>query len=266
VLDGMTYTDYVEPVGLAYAQGAKDRNDILRPEFHRIMEKHGGITQDALDEFYGDDFGMFARVIAYESGGENCVRNAFNAAGTASVEEGIGMAATLAYNAFSSGKRYVFEHGCGMYRDALTVQRFMHNKARVVTYDYDIPFRRLFLDALWQLHPELWVTSHFIRPNSLRDYVDKLDHPIYHLVVSNEVLEHVLDPAAEVALLIRMLKPGGFLMMSTFFNSCEGKDPQHLEAHVPYQDSELWFRTVEAFGVERYAQDPRGVYKVWRKL
>jgi len=86
-----------------------------------------------------------------------------------------------------------------------------------------------------------------------------------HALHTCEVLEHVPEPERELRSMVDMLVPGGYAMISTFFNSLGGDEPQHLEANDKYQDVDLWFSQVEACGLQPYWKDLRGVQKIWRK-
>ena len=87
-----------------------------------------------------------------------------------------------------------------------------------------------------------------------------------HAIHSCEVLEHVVAPEKVAAGFAQMLRPGGLLMLSTFFNSMDGHDPQHLRENEKYQDEGLWFGVLEGLGLRPYWRDPRGVLKIWEKV
>jgi hypothetical protein len=76
-------------------------------------------------------------------------------------------------------------------------------------------------------------------------------------------MEHLADPVQEVELLAQCARPGTLLVMSTFFNSCNGADPSHLQENDIYQDTALWFSIVRNKGWLPYKSDPRGCLKVF---
>ena len=163
------------------------------------------------------------------------------------------------------GSLKVLDHGCDRGQLGMGVSA-LHPNARVVLYDLKIPprealsyalktYARKKLNCKW-----VWAPRSLQLPKSI-----KKDGP-FDLVFSEEVMEHLPDPVAELHALADVMKPGGLLHLSTFFNNIEGSNPQHLAQHHCYQDCELWFRQVEAAGFRRYINDPRGVLKVFQRV
>jgi len=111
--------------------------------------------------------------------------------------------------------------------------------------------------------PTIQILREFIR-RELDIKFSFLDHPAenpelglvllppesFDYIVCSEVLEHCFDPIATLRHVISLLKPGGLLYLSTFFNCLKGLDPTHLHHNCIYQDHDLWFRIVEALGLK----------------
>lgn len=93
----------------------------------------------------------------------------------------------------------------------------------------------------------------------------KYESDPFDYIINSEVMEHCWNPLECLEETIRVLKPGGLMYLSTFFNDLGGEDPFHLKHNNVWQDSERWFKEVEKRGMKRYFYDPRGVLKVFRK-
>lgn len=154
----------------------------------------------------------------------------------------------------ASGSR-VLDWGCGAGEFAVMFSMYGHH---VTFADISGPA----FDLLQKKLESLLHNVSFIRVD--KDDLPSAEH--YDAILCQEVLEHVWEPEDHLKIFYNVLKPGGLLMMGTFFNCIDGADPSHLHHNCErYQDPPTWFAVVEKHGFELYKKDQNGVEKVWRK-
>ena len=259
---GESYTSYVEPVSSKYASTPppSDRNDIFRDEFNQAVGYKGQRDTAALTRFYSDRDSIFSRLLAFECGQQGILVNTFNAAvATANSADGARLNfSNHVLGRFTTEPVRVLDHGCGNCSFGLGVM-LRDEKVTVAFYDALTPSRRLFLHGLVKYAPPSFVDRVWFCELGQ----DFEDGGPYAGVISHEVLEHIEDPVGELRRLYASMLPGGVLYMSTFFNSCGGHDPSHLDEHDRFQDTALWFKTVDDCGFRLLDVDPNGCEKIW---
>lgn len=267
ILTGKSYKEYVQPVVDAYATaregaGTLDRNDVLRPAFNRLAGKPYERIANGVNEFYGNTGEMFARMIAFEIGEVDCLTNGVGLGLHYWREYEYSLALGMAAARFGWLGLNMLDHGAGRCHMSLAASYLGITKVSV--RDYDIPARRLLQHGMASYSKNMY-----------RPYWDLFLDPEepfvvrdggYNLVISMDVLEHVADPVLELDRIYKAMAPGGILLLGTFFNSCDGKDPQHLDEHAKYQDTQLWASVVSEIGFRVVGRDPRGVEKVYEKV
>lgn len=269
-LSGMSWEHFVQPIVEAYAKleaekgvGNFDRNDVLRPDFNlRARGAEGKLFEYGVVNFYKDWRGLFARIRAYETGKEHCLTNAVVRAGEQlfTNPEYRYIADYLDGVRLSEGRRpTVLDHGAGLCWSSMYLASLGFD---VVMHDWPIPSFNLmaYLGSL-NFHGHFNSTS----PRGTRDIGGAAAYE-YDAIITMDVLEHVINPIDQLGQLAAQLRKGGRLLMGTFFDSCQGKDPQHLEEHKRYQDTSVWFGEVEALGLRLCFKDANGVEKVWEKI
>lgn len=259
---GEPWGEYTKQIAEAIAaEGFAGRNDIIRPAFPRYAGEPGSRYMPGVSAFYRSD--LYSRLAAYEMGRQSCVQNAVNGGTDQVGAESSGFAPVIQEaRAIMAAPLTVFDHGCNFGALGLgTIE--IAPPATATLYDHKIPARIVLSRAMGRI-PDLRdrVIWCWVDPEGRRRVEA---HGPYHIVISHEVLEHCADPVAELQWLVSLMWPGGILFLSTFFNSCGGHDPTHLDEHARFQDTELWFEVVRGCGLELHAKDPRGVEKFFRK-
>lgn len=236
-----------------------DRDDIFRDVFNTMCPPETYGNPEALKAFYTSD--IFSRLLVYEAPDTNMLRGL--------IEQGTQMlsypeepaAAVVAYfekTLLTKGTAIDLGFGSGYMGIGFALTRLF---ASVRMYDFTTPARTLLKTALAQF----W-TDCPIHVCDLTDFDAQTPPESVDFVISHEVLEHTADPEAELVRMRKVMKPGGLLWLSTFFNSCDGKNPSHLTSHDKFQDTELWFSVVKRCGFEHYFSDPRGVPKLFKAV
>lgn len=259
---GESFEEYTNPVDegineCLQTQEHVDRNDLLRPLFNEMTLREDG-TRDPqkITEFYSSDF--LSRVIAHEMGKNDWISRTLASLYVSWEREPQHVAVAMAEECFGSSLK-ILDHGFGLGTQLMGMY-VQHLEGEFYATDYKISARSFALTML-RKYLDLYAAPLWIAPeNALYE-----TYGPFHVINSAEVMEHLPDPVAEVNRLSSCLVPGGFLCMSTFFNSCDGKDPQHLECNDKFQENQIWFDAVRAAGLVPFANDPRGVLKVWQK-
>jgi len=263
VLDGVSYDEYVRPVVDRYRQlgPTADRNDAFRDFFNSV----GGTVNErdlrGVARFYSDWGGIYCRLLAFESIKNGTLRDLMLSGRDRFTESAHATALQAVKSRFNwpSSRLVALDHGCG----PCPIGLFLLSEGfRVIFHDYCTPNRRVIQLGLRSYLPEfadrasfLWVGKSFVSSEGP-----------YHFAVSTDVLEHVPDPVAELSRIAQSMVPGGILMLGTFFNSCNGHDPSHLDEHARFQDTALWFSEVEKCGFRLYAKDANGCEKVFERV
>ena len=271
---GCSYDEFVAPIvervrNLTERGVQFDRNDLVRDSFNRMVGFEGDRNFGALGDYYaGRGEGLFGRLLVYEASQGFLLTSTMNGglhdiAGTVVLRE-----ACLSVLGRFGHHVSVLDHGSGHGRFAFGVMRTLPN-CTVVVYDYPNPVLRV-LKRLMSSPAYLYseyrnrIRFHLI-PDGQSDAWDTLGGK-FHLVRSTEVLEHVTDPIYELTRLRSCMVDGGLMYSSTFFNSCEGQDPSHLDEHKHFQDTELLYKTYEDCGFRLIQRDENGVPKLWEAV
>jgi len=271
------YAEYVRPARELRERRMRELGDyspprcaVLREEFNRACSplSDGTCDPDDVLRYYGGD--IYDRYMALESCEEGVLQNCVTSIrGGAWEGEPTHTLVHLAASEF--GQEFVaVDHGFGHGEHLLGM---MSEYPRATYYAVEVasPFRLFLIGRIRRyvrgarIYPVWMFPGGAFTIDGLPGVKKPLDDGTVHAVHSCEVLEHIPHPERVVEGFARMLAPGGLLMLSTFFNSMGGHDPQHLTENDQYQDSEKWFRIVESYGLRRYWSDPRGVPKIWRK-
>ena len=269
-----TYDEYVAPVKERYAMlceqhkqknlPSPDRNDIFRDCFNALVDQNK-LSQNMLDEFYGGRTSIFPRIVAFEGSACRQLANLANIACITLRTESLYPALDRAFEHFQTTELNIFDHGAGFFQD--TARCFTWSpQVSVTAYDYDIPWRNV-VAAAFKRFTHLQFEMRYVRDDIKHESLETIaaDAEHYHVIVTNEVLEHCFNPVETLRALVRKLKPGGVLYCSTFFNSCNGHDPSHLLSGEVYQDCDMWFDAMTSMGLHKLHYDPRGICKVWKK-
>lgn len=268
---GRTRDEYLKPIADKYDEvrrykEATDEDDLTRDYFLKLARSNntieGNLIPEGVSDYYSSDwFGMTQAwglpednllSVLMHSGAEQIKGNdALNAA-------------FHRVDTDCHGKMRFLEHGCGAGRVALGALA-LAPQAYVTMVDFPNSFRRLLRHCA-----KKFLSDYAIRVLHIGEDAD-YDFPVpnyvpYDFVISNEVLEHCIDPVNEVRRIASCMRDGGLFYCSTFFNDCNGKNPTHLREHHQYQDSELWFSAVENCGFIRELYDGNGVLKVFRRV
>jgi len=134
----------------------------------------------------------------------------------------------------------------------------------VILYDYECPARRLIQRAICKYAPTLASHVEFVWVEEGPESVKKRGD--FHLIISNEVMEHIPNPLYEVRWLRGMCFFGTYLHMSVFFDSSDGHDPQHLDEHHIYRNQNTWCDHVTEIGFALEFIDKNNVVKGWRAV
>jgi len=258
-----TYSEYTRPILEVAEHTPADINVYYRDQFNEWAVNTGGsINVAGMRRFYSDPLGMFARFRAFELGPENCFSRVIKMGKKRHAQQEYHWLYNEVYNRIGRNVPLcVLDHGCGHGRDGIA---FMRNGWHVAFVDYKLPSLEMLLDMARRNYDSHADETHFLglfEPSDAPAYAGR-----YHVVVSQDVLEHCLDPIAELRALHGALHDDGLLVLGTFFNSCNGQDPQHLEEHAHYQDTSLWFAELERVGFKLAQKDANGVERIWRKI
>ena len=254
---GCSWAEYTEDVRLFYEQNPDGcREDYLRDDFNALAGTESERLAAGVEEYYSADDGKLARICTYELGEHMDIDGLIASGAAVFTESGHRLAFYMAMRRFKN--LVCLDHGCNNGAAGLYLASLGHLS---VLYDYQIPMR-------------LYVAQ--VVPQRLRPYVrfswapkkNGLFFPglHYNFVVSCEVMEHTVDPVAEIRSIRDNMVRGGILYLSTFFNSCHGKNPSHLEEHSKYQDAAKWFREVENAGFRMVGRDDNGSEKIWERI
>ncbi len=273
---GMNYDAYVEPVRLEYAEAVKTlgktptRNDLLRHRFNALArDEHELLNPRGVREFYCSDF--YSRILAYEVCPNEATMNGLLSHIAEQMTEGkrgeaIEDAMKLAEDRFGAERLHILEHGFGTCK---SVMWFLANgKTPVIdAIDYVLPIRSFMAQMVHKYTYDLgWVNFRWLYPDGRRPEFPLHDDTHYFsLIDSEEVIEHAVNPRGEVHRFGELARDGCILNMSTFFNSCNGDDPQHLLENEKFQDTHLWFDAVYDAGFAATGRDPRGCIKILEK-
>ena len=254
----MTYEEYIRPVTDRYKMLCEkhkqahmptpDRNDIFRDCFNALVDQEH-LSQTMLDEFYGGRDSIFPRIVAFEGSKCNHLYNLAHIACSTLRTESLYPVLDRTFEHFQTTELHIFDHGAGFFQD--TARCFMWSpQVSVTAYDYDIPWRRVVAEAFHR-YTSLRFELRYVQNDITHETTEAAasDAEYYHVIVTDEVLEHCINPKETLRALVRKLKPGGALYCSTFFNSCNGHDPSHLLADEVYQDCDLWFSEIASFGL-----------------
>jgi len=249
-MNDVTENDFVEFFGFTREELLKHRNvdglETRREAFHKYVA--GDPTLNSLFDYYNSL--EFAAV-----GFDGIVPNYFRITETRQWGEGNYLIQTIKSYISTCPGVTILDHGCGMGQFAV----FAASLGAKVTLA-DLPTRGFrFLQYLCKKYrPEISFVS--LDGTNSQD----LGGP-YEFIISNEVLEHTLDPPSTLKQLTKHMTNGGLIYLSTFFNDLNGLDPSHLYFNNIYQDGNLWLKKVTEVGLIPCGYDPRGVLKLFRK-
>lgn len=263
---GCEYDLYIAPivqrkVDLLNRGERAERCDILRGFFHAHfteLDLEDEVLQGNLNAFYSSE--IFARMLAYEASETGTLSALMLHDDALNSDEAHWSCAREVFQRANGNPVSVFDHGAGDLHYSITLASVYPN-AYVDAYDVDNPFRVFIKAMLAKYAPEVSQRVCHTSPKYRPTPPDS-----YHLINSREVMEHLVDPLKELDFLSCIAARGCIMHISTFFNSCDGQDPQHLERHNKYQDSELWFDEIRSRGWVDHADDPRGCLKVFQYL
>ncbi len=275
---GEPWEDYVKPVKDKMAEllatngeGNFDKNDILRDDFNRRAGPEGNRSVEGINAFYGDPQGVYARWVALGMGTDNVLENTYNS-GVALLknERGRNLAWGMVQNRFEDRPtRFLLDHGCGQMQISMAML-INDRDSFMVCYDHGIPARKLLAKAIDKYLPYSVNSRFLFCPVGEDDPFDLSDADQrarkYHYVYTADVLEHLVDPLGEIKKIHDAMVSNGVMYMGTFFDSCQGHDPQHLDEHKAYQDCEHWFTLVEEVGFNRAIADQPSAWKTFTKV
>jgi len=269
IICGQTRQEYSLPVKQRIdelrEQGKfNDRNDILRDGFNLFCRTSAGtLIPTNVARWYSED--LYSRVLAYELGSaeiDNLVEAGFKILDT---EEPLAVSVREVAEK-TNGVFSVLEHGC-CFGKASMAMAIRYPKAEVVAYDIynNVHYAVNMAYMSWcSVNKKSNAHFNYVKP-SKDSIISSIASETFDLIISEDVLEHIADPVREINKLGEIAKPEALLSLSTFFNSCEGKDPSHLEEHALFQELSLWFAKVRYAGWIPYRNDPRGCLKVFKK-
>jgi 2-polyprenyl-3-methyl-5-hydroxy-6-metoxy-1,4-benzoquinol methylase len=260
---GKTWEQYVDPIKSYYDSGQTtvDRNDFIRDAFNALAGAEGNRDVAGIESFYTDPAGIFCKLLAWEAGSDDLLNKVRSGGAHRLIPGGpYRRGLDLAIERFGAENLHVFDHGCGTGDFSLGIAGICPN-AKVHMYDYKVPTRQVLHRAILE-DP---YTANIVEPKWIGEYEFWKADPRYNLVITNEVLEHLIDPELELQHLCESMVPGGILYLSTFFNSCDGHDPQHLDEHAGFQDTVAWFKVVDKCGFDLLECDSNGCEKIFRK-
>lgn len=246
---GISYDEYVAPIVEQREQPGfnidRDRPELFRNAFLKATKD--GITEETLAEFYSGD--VLPRIAASEMPRDGLLQWL--------IDKGLGAGPPLIEAvAEETGGHFTFlSHGCGDGSVGMGVA-MQYPKSHVFLYDYWTPPREVLRRAILR-----YVDNWYIRVSLIeRGFNHRFyEHMQLDYVSSKDVLEHVLDPLAEVRALARALRPGGIAHLCTYFNSDHGRDPSHLQRHECFvAQPEAWLRGVQDCGLELIGECARG--------
>lgn len=260
---GVSKSIYEQEIADSYAELAKtgkpfDRDDIQRDTFNAMVppDKYG--DPKALEAFYTSE--LFSKLLVYEAPENDLLQSIIQSGIQAATQEGEPLGVALQWLRQEFGEEIcAIDNGFGSGYLGLGISAQMP-KAHVRMLDFPTPPRVVLAKALEKYWP-----GHDVKIEKVGDPTNALllSESSVHFIISHEVLEHTADPIAELAVMRRALVKGGLLWLSTFFNSCEGKNPSHLTSHDHFQDCDLWFSEVRKAGFAHFYADPRGVPKLF---
>lgn len=266
---GETWDSYVDPIEKLFYHARQkkseaDRNDILRPWFNTLARPDGhSLVVSGVQKFYSDPDGLYCRMMAYETGRDAYIENRkTGGAGICNQPEYQFCINEMMQRQTQTKKTpHVLDHGAGA---GNTTVGILARNLNITAYDYYTPHKKMLTLSIGKYGPLFDLAPEKYR--FIDAAVCKVDEcGKFDLVISQDVMEHLIDPLDEVKRVHSVLNDDGLLLMGTFFNSCNGNDPQHLTEHDKYQDWEMWFREVEEVGFVKCCTDGNGVNKVWRK-
>ena len=245
--------------------GHANRNEILREPFNQMARNADrSLNSEGVEAFYASD--TYSRLLASEMPGTPNLLTSLIRTGIHQLSSTEPIAVAVQEVAGrTDGKFVLLDHGFGTGSVGLTVGA-LYPDSKVVMCDLWCPSRSVieiavkYNDALSNIH---FAWAYPKRPSLFDLFLERGKG--YDLIYSNEVLEHLVDPVYELRRFAACTLPGALLVLSTFFNSCNGFDPSHLDEHAQYQDVDKWFAIVKSTGWEPYANDPRGCLKVFKR-
>ena len=254
-----TYDEYVAPVVEQFASG-RTREEMYNEGFTSIVPPVGERSRESVLRFYAQS-DIFRRVSVYEIPRENRLLSLYlSTTGCREEYEKEPLMLGLRETCYKFGDTFsMLEHGCGYgFLSFLSAIRFPHASFTMV--DAKIPPTELLEWALKTYMP----TYKF----NFKWAPFEPDGTLYDFIVSHEVLEHCFNPLEEVNRLAVSLRSGGLAFISVFFSSCLGQNITHLVDNEIYQErsGEMWFDELASIGLVKYKQDPRGVWKLFRKV
>lgn len=234
-----------------------DRDDIQRDTFNRMVPAEDYGNPLALKRFYTSE--LFAKLLVHEAPENNLLQDLIGNGERMLAAKGEPAGIALDYLQLMCRDKscVIVDNGFGSGYMGLGFANALKD-ARVFMLDFMTPARNVLHNALHDYWPGKNV---FVQSVDDRNILSELG--VVDLMISHEVLEHTAHPVEELHRMRSSLKKGGLLWLSTFFNSCNGKNPSHLTSHDKYQDCDMWFEEVAKSGFAQFATDPRGVPKLF---
>jgi len=190
-----TYSEYTRPILEVAEHTPTDINVYYRDQFNEWAVNTGGsINVAGMRRFYSDPLGMFARFRAFELGPENCFSRVIKMGKKRHAQQEYHWLYNEVYNRIGRNVPLcVLDHGCGHGRDGIA---FMRNGWHVAFVDYKLPSLEMLLDMArrnYDSHADETDFLGLFEPSDAPAYAGR-----YHVVVSQDVLEHCLDPITEL--------------------------------------------------------------------